>query len=104
MKSYPGIKKVKPLDNYKLLLTFSNGELPIFNAKPFLNKGIFRELQDFSLFKKVSVRFDTIEWKNGADFDPESLYDLSEKFNYRTASAKERLNIAAEPSPTYKKG
>ena len=26
------------------------------------------------IFRKVRVSFDTIEWENGVDFDPEVLY------------------------------
>jgi hypothetical protein len=39
-----------------------------------LNIGIFRDLNDIDMFNSVKVRFDTIEWKNEADFDPEVLY------------------------------
>ena len=46
--------------------------------KPHLDKGIFEELKDENLFKKVRVSFDTIEWENGADFDPEVLYQNSQ--------------------------
>jgi hypothetical protein len=44
---------------------------------PYLEKGLFHELKDISEFKKVRVSFDTIEWENEADFDPEVLYDQS---------------------------
>ena len=74
---YLGIKEVKPLDNYKLLLTFENNELREFDMKSYLNKGVFIELQNKQLFQQVKVSFDTIEWPNGADFDPEILYEES---------------------------
>jgi hypothetical protein len=45
--------------------------------KPYLNNGIFKELKDISLFNTVKVSFDTIEWDNEADFDPEFLYKES---------------------------
>ena len=45
--------------------------------KPYLNKGIFAELKDISLFNTVKVSFDTIEWDNEADLDPEFLYKES---------------------------
>jgi len=32
-----------------------------------------------SMFNTVHKSFDTIEWNNGADFDPEVLYLESEK-------------------------
>ena len=42
--------------------------------KPYLNTGIFKELQDEIVFNTARVSFGTVEWQNGADFDPESLY------------------------------
>ncbi len=71
------VKEVKALDEYKLLLTFENNEIKIFDMKPYLNNGIFRELKDISLFKSAKVKFDTVEWGNEADIDPETLYEDS---------------------------
>ena len=41
---YPAVKKVKPLEGYKLLLYFTNGEEKIFDASPSLNVGKSVEL------------------------------------------------------------
>ena len=72
------VKSVKALENYKLLLTFETGERKIYNMKPHLDGGIFEELKDKNLFRKVRVSFDTVAWENGADFDPEVLYQDSQ--------------------------
>ena len=74
---YLSIVDVKPLEEYKLLLKFENEEEKIFNMKPYLDIGKFQELKDENLFKKVKISFDTIEWANGLDFDPEVLYEKS---------------------------
>jgi hypothetical protein len=74
---YQAIKSVKPLNDYKLELKFENGEERIFDMKEYLEIGIFKELKDERLFKSVHVSFDTIEWGNGADLDPEILYQES---------------------------
>jgi hypothetical protein len=74
---YLAIKNVKPLDNYLLLLKFENGEEKIFDIKPYLNIGKFQELKDKKLFKSVKISFDTIEWDNHLDLDPEFLYQKS---------------------------
>ena len=71
---YLSVKEVKPLDEYKLLVTFENGEVKLFDMKPYLNKGIFMELKNLSLFKSAKVNFDTVQWENEADIDPETLY------------------------------
>ena len=68
---------VEALENYNLLLTFKTGEKKIYDMKPHLDGGIFEELKDKNHFRKVRVSFDTIEWENGADFDPEVLYQDS---------------------------
>lgn len=74
---YLSIVDVKPLKDYQLLLTFENGEKRIFDMKPYLNKGIFKELKDERVFRSVRVSFDSIEWSNQADIDPEVLYEKS---------------------------
>ena len=71
---YLAVKNVQPKDNYLLLLTFENGEKRQFDMKPYLKVGIFSELKDVNLFKTVRKNFDTVEWDNEADLDPEILY------------------------------
>ena len=74
---YLAIKSVKPILNYNLILTFENGEIRQFDMNPLLETGIFRELKDLAIFNTVRVSFDTIEWENEADLDPEVLYKNS---------------------------
>lgn len=74
---YLAVIDVKPLDDYKLLLTFENGENRIFDLKPYLDKGIFKELRDEKKFRTVRISFDSVEWSNQADIDPEILYEES---------------------------
>lgn len=74
---YRGIVSVEVKENYKLSLCFDNGEKRIFDAKPILSYGRFKELTDVNRFKNVRISFDTIEWDNGLDLDPEYLYAKS---------------------------
>jgi hypothetical protein len=74
---YPAVISVKPLANYKLELKFDDSLTKIFDVTPFLKIGKFEELKDVSKFSQVFVSFDTIEWKNGLDLDPELLYEKS---------------------------
>ncbi len=77
-----GIKEVKVIENYKLKLKFENNEEKVFDLKPYLNLGKFSELQNPELFKKVRISFDTIEWPNGIDLDPEFLYKHSKSLKH----------------------
>jgi len=71
---YPRIKDVKAQDDYKILLTFTNDELKIFDMKPYVNKGFFKQLQDKNYFNTVKPFMDSIQWKNGQDLCPDTLY------------------------------
>lgn len=70
----PYIKKVQSLDNYCLMIWFENGEQKIFDVKPYLNKGVFSQLKDTSLFASVRVIAGSIEWSNGLDLSYDTLY------------------------------
>jgi hypothetical protein len=74
----PRVREVKPNRDYTLTLTFTNGEVRIFDVKPYLDKGIFRELKELSLFNTVKPFLGSIQWKNGQDFCPDMLYLESE--------------------------
>lgn len=72
------INSVKPLANYKLLLTFNTNESKIFDMNEYLDHGLFTQLKSKELFDTVRISFDTIQWANGLDLCPEVLYEKSE--------------------------
>jgi hypothetical protein len=74
---YLSVIDVKPQDDYSLLLTFENGEKRMFKMSEYLDLGIFKELKNENVFKSVHIAFDSIEWANGIDLDPEELYQGS---------------------------
>jgi len=71
------LTRVRPLDDFHLELTFSTGEKGVFDARPYLDKGVFGRLRDTALFKQAHVAFDTVCWPGGLDISPETLYDRS---------------------------
>ena len=68
---------VKPLDDYMLLLTFSNNEKRIKDMKPYLNDGVFKKLKNKTFFNSVHISFDTISWNDGIDLCADTLYETS---------------------------
>ena len=70
----PRVINVKPEQNFSLLLTFSNGEVKRFDVKPYLGIGLFKELQDLSVFNSVKPFLGSIQWANGVDLCPDTLY------------------------------
>jgi hypothetical protein len=73
----PRITEVKPKANYKLLLTFTNGERREFDVKPYLNTGLFVQLKNESMFASVICTMGSIQWQNGLDLCPDMLYEDS---------------------------
>jgi len=70
----PRVSKVIPTEEYKLLLTFTNGELGIYDCSDLLNFGVFQEIQDKNYFKKVNVVHGTVFWPHEQDICPDTLY------------------------------
>jgi hypothetical protein len=73
----PRVKDVKPNADYTILLTFTNNEVKVFDMKPYLNIGIFKELKDHRLFNSVRPFLGSVQWKNGQDLCPDTLYQDS---------------------------
>jgi hypothetical protein len=70
----PRVVSVKPENDFILLITFNNGEVKEFDVKPYLNTGLFKELKDISLFNSVKPFLGSIQWMNGIDLCPDTLY------------------------------
>ncbi len=85
---YLAVESVKPLEGYKLLIRFENAEERIFDVSPYLNIGKFAELRSVPLFNSVVVKFDSIEWANHLDIDPEVLYEKSVKIQEKPITSR----------------
>jgi hypothetical protein len=71
----PRVIKVKPTINFQLELTFSNGEKRVFDVKPYLNTGQFVQLKNEAMFESVVCTMGSIQWQNGLDLCPDTLYE-----------------------------
>lgn len=69
--------RVVPREDFSLELWFNTGDHRLFDARPYLNRGVFTQLQDISLFKQAFVALDTVCWPGNLDIAPETLYDRS---------------------------
>lgn len=66
------------ISDYKIKVTFDNGQIRVADCSKWIGGGVFEPLKDKSYFKKFFVDGWTISWKNGADIAPETLYDESD--------------------------
>ena len=72
---------VTPKDNYQLELKFSTGEIRLFDATAYLEKGVFKKLKDEALFKQAYIAFDTVCWPGNLDISPLTLYVKSQSLS-----------------------
>ena len=70
----PRVESVTPSDDYRLELTFSNGETGIYDCRPLLDFGVFRELQDNVYFRQVRVENVTVVWPHEQDICPDTIF------------------------------
>jgi hypothetical protein len=68
------VLEAKANDDFSLTLKFDDGSKKRFDAKPYLDKGIFKELKNLDYFKNIKIVFGTVQWQNEQDFAPETLY------------------------------
>ena len=67
------IQQVHAKDDFTLAVTFDDGMSGMLDMKPYLDFGVFKQLQTLDVFNRVRVAFDTIEWDCGVDLDPEFI-------------------------------
>jgi len=73
------VVEIKILDNYNVWLKFDDGYNSQINLKPFLGKGIAKELLDVDKFNTLNIEpGGGLAWYNGYDFCPNYLRQLSE--------------------------
>lgn len=73
----PRVQSVNPENEYKLRLTFTNGEVRIYDCSPLLDFGVFKELRDAAYFCQVRTALGTVVWPNEQDICPDTLYEDS---------------------------
>jgi hypothetical protein len=74
---YPAGREVRPNEDFSLNLVLENGEKRVLDMKPFLDFGVFKKIREYEKSSRARVAFDTIEWDEGVDLDPEFIYEKS---------------------------
>jgi Domain of unknown function (DUF4160)/Protein of unknown function (DUF2442) len=86
------VTAVKPLDGYKLEISFDDGVVRVVDCSFLLHGTLGEPLKDLDYFRQVRVDHDarTIVWPNGLDPAPELLHDGRESIDalerHRTAA------------------
>ncbi|MCW3110056.1 MAG: hypothetical protein JWQ09_4562 [Segetibacter sp.] len=59
---------------YKLLVTFTNGKVEIFDLQPYLHYPVYEQLQDEIFCSKAKVEYEIVVWDKEIDIDPDRLF------------------------------
>jgi hypothetical protein len=70
----PRVKEVVPQNDYKLLITFRNGEKKCYDCKPLLDFGVFQEFKDLGYFLMAKAKHGTVVCPHEQDICPDTLY------------------------------
>lgn len=73
------VVKAEYLEDYKIRLCFNDNVVKVVDLSNYLNGEAFALLRDKDYFKCFTIKFNTIEWENGADFAPEFLYGIGKE-------------------------
>ena len=75
----PRLKKVEPLDDLKLRLTYETDEVKLFDVAPYATGSWYGQLSDKRYFDMVQMLpgGTGIEWPEGQDIAPHELYENS---------------------------
>ena len=67
------VNYIECCNDYKITVVLSNGLAGIFDVRPYLDKGIFTQLNNIDYFKQVKINFAGIYWPNGQDFSADTI-------------------------------
>lgn len=82
------VENAKHIKDYQIKIYFNNGESKVVDLKNSLDGPIFEPLRNTNYLKMFSVKHNTLEWENGADFAPEYLYELAKEQENKTTTNK----------------
>jgi hypothetical protein len=70
---YWDVLTVRPLSDYRLFVEIEDGRKGIFDVKPYLDHGVFKELRDKHYFEQVGIVLGAVTWPHEQDIAPETL-------------------------------
>ncbi len=67
------VAKVNANNDYTLFVELSDGRCGNFDVKPYLEKGVFRQLKDKNYFKQVKPFLGGIAWPDEQDLSADTI-------------------------------
>lgn len=67
------VTTVEALPDYRLYVETQGGRKGVFDMKPYLDRGAFRELKDPHYFAQVAIVLGAVTWPHEQDIAPDTL-------------------------------
>ena len=64
---------VRPLEEKKVAVVFSDGVSGVFDVGPYIKSDFFKRLEDEAYFKQVRLFFSGIGWPEGHDLGTDTI-------------------------------
>ena len=95
MDYFPEIVQVVPYPDYTVDVYFSDGKIISYDITPFLDKGVFRALQNRDIFmNRCKIMNDTLAWDVQGDCDPSTCIDIDPETLYACPPVSDRLEVS----------
>lgn len=72
----PHVIEARYIEGHRVWLRFDDGACGEVDLSGELDGPIFEPLKDVEFFRQFLVRYNTLSWRNGADFAPEFLHEM----------------------------
>lgn len=70
----PRVLQLKARPDYCLEVQFTDGQKRLFDARPYLDRGVFKALQDEAVFRTARVVAGAVEWAGEIDLSHDTIY------------------------------
>jgi hypothetical protein len=70
----PRVKAVEYEGPWHLMITFTNGEIRVFDISPYLDYPVYEPLRYETFCSQAKAVNGTVAWNDIIDFDPDTLY------------------------------
>jgi hypothetical protein len=75
--------QVKPTQDFKVYVYFSDGRIKLYDVTPHIGKGVYKQISDITIFvSKCTVINHTLAWDLGGNFDPYKCLDIAPETIY----------------------
>jgi hypothetical protein len=75
MESLPLVIEAEYQGDFRIRITFNDRSVKIVDFEEWLEGPVFEPLKDREYFRQFFIEGGTVNWPNGADIAPETLYD-----------------------------